>query len=157
MVLADLPDLPNWPGLNTAFLLSLFAAIALTLLVIPYAKRRPVGTPLSWGEAMLGAIYAFFTMFLAYGVAPHQWLTHADNELRWRSDKILHGPGDVVTKVVPFTITYENVRDVIASVIYILFLALQIWVWMWWQKRGQTKPQPELEASTFGRPLVRRG
>lgn len=152
-----LPNLPNWPGLNTAFLLSLFGSIALTLLVIPYAKRRPIGTPLSWGEAMVASAYAFFVMFLAYGVAPHQWLTHADNELGWRSDKLLYGPGDVVSTVVPFTITYEVIRDIIATVIYVVMLGLQIWVWSYWQKRGQKKVQPELAASTFGRPLVRRG
>ena len=158
MIVADLPNLPNWPGLNTAFLLSLFATVALTLAVIPYARRRPVGTPVSWGEAMVASVYAFLVMFLAYGVVPHQWLTHADSELGWRTDKIVYGPWDLVDKLLPFTITFEAVRDVIASLIYIVFLALQIWVWVYWQKRGTPRrAQPELEASTFGRPLVRRG
>ena len=33
---------------------------------------------------MLGSVYVFGVFFLAYGVVPHQWLTHADNELDWR-------------------------------------------------------------------------
>ena len=39
--------------MNVAFLASFFGSIPLTLVVIPYGKRRPVGKPLSWGEAML--------------------------------------------------------------------------------------------------------
>ena len=38
----------------------------------------------------------FFLMFWVYGVVPHQFLTWADNELNWRSDKILFGPFDLL-------------------------------------------------------------
>jgi hypothetical protein len=155
VVLADI--WPTWPGLNTAFLLSLAATVVMILAIIPLAKRRPIGTPLSWGEAMVATVYAFLVMFLAYGVVPHQWLTHADNELGWRTDKLVFGPWDIVEKYVPFTVTFEAIRDVIASLIYIVFLGLQIYLWVWWQRRGQKKAPPELPASTFGRPLVRRG
>ena len=40
----------KWPGVNQAFLFSFFLSTGLALLSIPFAKRRPVGTPLSWGE-----------------------------------------------------------------------------------------------------------
>src|SRR6476469_2911203 len=43
-------DISTWPGVNQAFLFSFFLAVALTLLAIPYGKRRPIGTPFSWGE-----------------------------------------------------------------------------------------------------------
>ena len=46
-------DILEWPGVNVAFLASFFASIVLTFAVIPYGKRRPVGKPLSWGEAMI--------------------------------------------------------------------------------------------------------
>ena len=36
--------------MNVAFLVSFFAAIVLTLAVIPYGKRRPVGKPLVVGR-----------------------------------------------------------------------------------------------------------
>ena len=36
-------------------------ATAMTLVAIPYGKRRPIGTPFTWGEAMLGSVYAFGT------------------------------------------------------------------------------------------------
>lgn len=144
------------PFFNVALIFSFLLTIGLTLLVLPVAKRRPIGTPTSWGEAMFGATYVFAVLFMAYGVVPHQWLTHADNELAWRSDKILHGPGDLFDRL-PFTITYVVVRDLIVVGIYVVFLGLMMFVFSWWQKRGTKKAVPELTTSTFGRPLVRKG
>lgn len=162
MVLANLLH-TGWspaPGMNVAFLLSMGASVGLTLVVIPYGKRRPVGAPLSWGEAMVAATYATAVMFLAYGIAPHQWLTHADNELSWRKDMIVFGPFDILKPQAyggwfPFTINASHVRDVIATVIYVVFLGLQLWIWAWWQKRGKVK-STEVAVSSYGRPLVRK-
>lgn len=148
------------PGLNFAFLFSLVVTVLMTLAVIPYAKRRPIGTPVTWAESMLAAVYVFLVFFLAYGVVPHQWITHADAELNWRPDRILTGPtvGDQgLLEYLPFEITYQVVRDIIVVVIYGLFLGLQIWIWSYWQKRGKKKPSLELPASTYGRPLVKKG
>ena len=55
-------------------------------------------------------------IFLAYGVVPHQWITHADAELNWRPDKILTGPGSQgLLEWLPFSITNQTVRDIIVS------------------------------------------
>jgi hypothetical protein len=152
-------DILKWPGFNQAFIVSLVITIGLTLLVIPIGKRRPVGKPLSWGEAVAGSTYAFAVMFLAYGVVPHQWLTHAQNELLWRADHIFIGhnaAADHQYGWLPIDVTLAAVGDIIAVVIYAFFLGLQIFMFSWWQKRGRVKPA-ELPTSTFGRPLVRRG
>jgi hypothetical protein len=153
-----------YPGLNVAFVFSVLLTVGLTVAAFVYGKRRPVGKPLRWGEAMFAAAYIFLILFLAYGVVPHQWLTHADNELAWRRDKILYGPFNIFEPEAlgghfPFTITYEAVRDVIATVIYIVFLGANIWFAVWWQNRGKkaAEARPELTTSSYGRPLVRRG
>jgi hypothetical protein len=132
-------------------LLVTFSGVAAVYL---YAKRRPVGAPLTWGEAMAAAAFVFFISFLAYGVAPHQWLSFADNELSWRADKILLGPGDIVAKL-PFTVTYRVLRDLVVVVIYGVMLGVHVGMWVWWQKRGEAKPK-EIETSPYGRPLVRK-
>ena len=72
-----------------AFVTSTMIGIIGCVVVYLYGKRRPVGAPLSWGEAMVGATFVFFLFFWWYGVIPHQWLMWAGNQLRWRSDKIL--------------------------------------------------------------------
>ena len=83
-----------------AFVGSVALSIVMTAAILWYAKRRPVGTPVSWGEAMFAATYVFLLMFWAYGVVPHQWLTWADNELGWRSDAYLLGPNSTSTLAV---------------------------------------------------------
>jgi hypothetical protein len=153
-------DILKWPGMNQAFIVSFIVTMVLTLAAIPYGKRRLPNRGMSWGEAMVGSLYAFFVMFLAYGIVPHQWLTHVQNELGWRADKLVKGPGDIFTSQAnggwfPFDINYLQVGDAIVAGIYIFFLGLQIWVWSWWQKRGTVK-STEVATSNFGRPLVKK-
>lgn len=144
-----------------AFSLSVLVTI-LAVLPLPWlAKRRPVGTPLTWGEAMAAATYVFFLFWWAYGLVPHLWLTYADNELGWRADAIVWGPGNVLRPQaqggwLPLTITYQAVRDLIVVAIYGLYLAAPIALWAYWQGRGDRKA-PEIETTTYGRPLVKKG
>jgi hypothetical protein len=153
-------DVLKWPGMNLAFLGSFIASILLTLVVIPIGKRRPVGKPLSWGEAMLAATYAFFVMFLAFGIVPHQWIDHADKNLGWSKDNIIYGPGGILKPESaggwnPITLQYEAVRDIVVVLLHVIYFGLLIWVWMWWQRRGQVTTT-EIETSSYGRPLVRK-
>jgi hypothetical protein len=113
-------------------------------------SRRPIGTPLTWGEAMVAGTFVFALMLVAYGVAPHQWLAFADNKLLWRADKLLVGvssAGVVWGQKAKnlggsgrIIVNYQAIRDIIASVIYILFLGGQVYLWSVWQKRGRKKP-----------------
>ena len=144
-----------------AFVGSVLISIVLTAGVFVYAKRRSVGTPLSWGEAMFAAVYAFGVMFLAFGVVPHQWIDHADKDLGWDKTKLLFGPGGILKPQVeggwfPFTLQYEALRDVIVVVIHVYFFGLLIFIWKWWQTRGD-EVSTELATSTYGRPLVKKG
>ena len=158
-----------------AFLISLIISIAMTLVIVRVARNRAVGTPLTWGEAFVAALYVFTLLFLLYGVVPHQFLAWADNELEWRSDTIgiplgplgqlLNGnlgiqEGRLFPEGVPlpngvFIITAQVLRDIIAAGIYIVFLVVQILMWLWWQRRDQKKPDQGELTSAYGRPLVR--
>ncbi|MCE2511194.1 MAG: hypothetical protein J4F50_01285 [Acidimicrobiia bacterium] len=146
-----------------AFALSIVVTVALVGVILAYTKHRPVGTPVTWGEAMFGAMIVFFGMFWIYGVVPHQWLAWADNELNWRTDKLFVGPGGILRAQAqggsfPFTITYVVIRDIIASGIYVVAVAGQVALWMIWQNRGKKAEAAEaVELSSFGRPLVREG
>jgi hypothetical protein len=150
----------KWPGMNQAFIFSLILTVILTGLIFVYGKRRPIGTPVSWGEAMIGSVYAFFVMFIGYGVLPHQWLVHVQNELGWRSDKPFLGPGSIFKSQAkggsfPFDINYLQIGDIIVTGLYGVLLGVQIYTWMWWQKRG-TEKSTAVEQSTYGRPLVKK-
>lgn len=149
-----------------ALVTSTLFGILMSVGIFVYAKRRPVGTPVTWGEAMVGSVYVFFLAFLAYGVIPHQWLTLAENEWEFRADRILFGKFDIVRPIsqggwLPFDITYRAISDTIAVVFYAVFLGAQIWMWAAWQNRGKTaesKAQAALaKTSSFGRPLIKQG
>ncbi|HEX7097311.1 MAG TPA: hypothetical protein VF183_15600 [Acidimicrobiales bacterium] len=144
-----------------AFVGSILVAALMTAGIAWYGKRRPVDKPLTWGEAMVAATYVFFLMFWSYGVIPDRWLAWADNELRWRSDKLVFGPGEILKPQaedgwLPFTLTWQTIRDIIATGIYGVVLAGNVAAVVLWQKRGK-KAQPAIERSEYGRPLVREG
>ncbi len=150
-----------------AFVSSMIAMILMVAVCLYVGGRRPIGTPVTWGEAMAGGTWVFGIMMLAYGIVPHQWLTYADNELLWRPDKLLVGisSGGVVwgndAKNLGGTgrilINYQAIRDIVATVIYIVFLGGLMYLWSVWQKRGRKKPGDVEEArSRFGRPVLRK-
>jgi hypothetical protein len=126
-----------------------FAGVGAALI---YGKRRPVGAPLSWGEAMAAAVFTFFMFLWWYGVIPHQWLTFAGSEWRWTADRLFIRP----TPVQPLTVTYQTLRDIVAVLIYGVGIALQTVMWAVWNDRGKKAPAP-VPASRYGRPLVRKG
>lgn len=143
-----------------ALVLSLLIAFGSFGAMVAYGKRRSVGAPLSWGEAMMAGTLVFALMFWAYGVVPHQWLTYSGNELGWRADKLLigwelpfTGNEGVVEYVVPFTVNYEHLSHIGAVIIYGVFLAMHVLGWSIWQNRG--KAQPLELTSDYGRPLVK--
>lgn len=161
MLIAFETNVLKWPGMNFAFLFSFILATGLALLAIPYAKRRPKGTPTSWGEAMLASTFVFGVMFIAFGVVPHQFIDHADKELGWSKSKVIFGPFDILKPQAfgggfPFTMSYEAIRDIVVIVIHLWYFGLLIFLWSVWQKRGDGTPSKELATSTFGRPLVKK-
>jgi hypothetical protein len=169
----------------TALISSILVVAVMTGIIVWYGGRRAPGTPLTWGEAFVGALFVFALMLFAYAIVPSQWLNYAGGPLRWRSDKIgiptgpLHklpgwpGHGKVLFFIPvdkgllwprgltffgrgKIVITAQVIQDIVATVIYVVMIGGQVTMWSWWQKRGATKPAtPEL-TSAYGRPLVRK-
>ena len=140
---------------NVAFTGSLLLTFAMTALLFAYGKRRPVGTPLTWGQAMAGALYVGFLLVLAFGIVPDRWLVYAASSLNMRSDAILAGPGSTGwLDFIPIRISKQVVADLVAVNIYMVFLVTALKLWGVWQNRGK-KVADEVETSTYGRPLVK--
>jgi hypothetical protein len=140
-----------------AFATALIFALAGDAAVILYGKRRKPGRLLTWGEAMAASVFAFILMMLWYGIVPHQWITLADTEWKWRSDRVLFGIGNIFepNRFIPFTITYQALRDLIVLAIYGAGLTLHVFHWVHWQNRSKPK-QEIVPASQYGRPLARK-
>jgi len=137
-----------------ASMIMLIAGVGVCLLV---ARSRPVGKPLTWGEAMVAAMFVFGLLVLAYGVVPNMWLLWADNELSWRKDAFAYvvrfwGRGQI-------QITKQALRDLIVVAIYGVMLGAHVFLWSAWQKRGRRgdAPAPAAVSSSYGRPVLRKG
>jgi len=162
----------------TEFIVSLVVLAVSLAFYHWYEKRTPIDKVFTWGEAMIAGTYVFFLFFLVYGAIPHYWLQWADSGLQWRSDKILQGPhipglsstvdgqqlGIIASQQdggwFPFRIPYLILRDLIAVIIYNVFLGGNIWYWNHWQKRAARAQEAEKAVespSQFGRPLIREG
>lgn len=70
-----------------AFVASLLVTALMVLVIVRVGKRRPRGTPLTWGEAFVAAMFVFALFVMIYGIVPNSWLIWADNDLGWRSDR----------------------------------------------------------------------
>lgn len=140
---------------NVAFTGSLIVLALMVIGVLWFRKRRPVGTPLTWGEAMASATYCTVGLFWAFGVVPHQWLNYAEGELKMRSDSILAGPGSTgLAEWSPIVISKQTLSDFVAVNLYMIAFVGTIALWAVWQGRGKKKSD-EVETSTYGRPLVK--
>ena len=144
-----------------AFSTSVVILILISSIGIIYRNRRPVGTPLTWGEAMVASVYVFFVMFWAYGVVPHLWLAWADGDLGMAPNRLFAVPrykaSDATLKwPLPITVSYQTLRDIIVVGIYGAVLTANIVLWPFWQNRGKKKPVAVVK-SDYGRPLVREG
>ena len=146
-----------------SFVVSFLASILLMAGAMLYGRHRPVGAPLTWGEAIAAATFVFFVMFLAYGIVPHQFLVWANNELRWTPSKKIFTVGQweiFNAGMPPFTMDAEKLRDLVVVAIYGFYLTCHIAVFALWQNRGkraEKQAQRELAPSSYGRPLVKQG
>jgi len=140
-----------------AFLTSLILALLGDLAIVLYSKRRKPGTRLTWGEAIAAATFAFVMFNLWYGIVPHQWITLADSEWNWRSDRILVGPGGILeaNRFQPLTIEYTALRDLVVLAIYGAGMFFHVFHWIQWNDRGK-KQTEVVPTSTYGRPLARK-
>lgn len=128
--------------------------------ILWYRGRIADDHKMTWGEAMLFSTYIFFLLFVVFGIVPHQWLTLAENEWSFRADRLWDAWGLITPQSqggwFPVDITLRVISDSIAAVIYIVYLGAMSNLWKVWQSPKATA-STEVETSTYGRPLVRRG
>ena len=119
-----------------AFVGSFLVIFAMIGVVLWYGQKRPAGAPVTWGEAMLGAVLAFFCMFWAYGVVPQTWILWSANELEWRPDQMLTGPnGSLIGG--PISFSKGALGDIITVLIYGFMINAHVMLFIYWNKRGQ--------------------
>lgn len=139
-----------------AFVISLVVSAIFIAIVLFVAKRRAPGTPLTWAEAILAAVFVTAMMVHIYGIVPNQWLLWADNELAWRKDAFFFGESGLhLFGRGRILFPKEVLRDIIATLIYVVAIVAHVKLWLWWQTRGKARAAtPEIKESAFGRPML---
>jgi len=143
--------------------------IGIAMLVV---RRRPKGTPLTWGEAFVAATFIFAIFYLSYAMVPHQFITMCDKDFGWRSDVfgIPMGPfwnlpgirrHNLWANGVTFfghgrlMVNEQTVRDILVTNIYGAAFTAHFMLFAMAQKRGD-KGAEVVPVSPYGRPLVRK-
>ena len=72
----------------TSFYFMVFLTVVSSAGLYLYGRRRPVGKPITWGEAFLGAFGLFAYFMLIYALLPNAWLQWVTGGLKWRADKV---------------------------------------------------------------------
>jgi hypothetical protein len=162
----------------TAFYTSVVVTVLLIGAIVRVGHKRTPWARLTWGEAFAASLFGFGMLLMIYGVIPDRFLKWADGELKWRSDKLgiplgpfghyLHswfgiGKNNLLwPNGIKFggrgkiNFTAQDMRDIVATVIYGVAIGAHFFVWSWWQKRGKKAEQPAIApSSAYGRPLVR--
>lgn len=150
-----------------AFITSILILVGIVTIAMRVGRKRRVGAPYTWGEAMAAGTFTFLGFFWAYGLVPHLWLTWADSELKWRPDAFLFDYPFWGVKLAffkpqdqggwfPMTVSMQTLRDLLAVLIYIGLLGFNMWLWGWWQNRDKQKAGAVVATSDYGRPLVKK-
>ena len=155
-----------------AFTAAVVVDVALILGALFFLRRRPRGTPLTWGEAFVGATYIFAIFYLSYAMVPHQFITMCDKDFGWRSDifGIPMGPFYALpgihrhllwAKGITFfghgrvKINEQSIRDIAVTQIYGIMFVTHFKIFGLMNKRGD-KGAEVVPVSPYGRPLVRK-
>ena len=156
-----------------AFYASLIVDVALIVGAMLFLRRRPKGTPLTWGEAFVAATYIFAIFYLSYAVVPHQFITMCDKDFGWRSDvfgiptgpfytwPIIDGRHNLWAEGLTFfgrgriMINEQTVRDLIVVNIYGIAFTAHFMLFAIANRRGE-KSTDVVPVSPYGRPLVRK-
>jgi hypothetical protein len=146
-------------------------AVSLLLLTTTIPKET------TWAQTILGGIWVFFMMAVAYAMIPHEFITLASGYFGMTADRLFVDGGsefpNIFTNfpkhILPFEVSYEVLQDFVTVGIYVVLATINVKIFALWQKRefefkpkstGSEEPSAELKAaalkakiSAFGRPI----
>ena len=148
---------------RTIIWLGFFVLMAHLFMMLASRKPRDPEEPATWAECIAGAVGTFALMALAYAIVPHEWLTFANSKLEWGdSSKFVFTSHEDILGFIPihyrFNLDSPAMRDIVVTIIYVVFLGLNLKLFVMWQQRHQVPAEAEAtdaptKRSRFGRPL----
>lgn len=158
------PKRPNWPVLPVLgglFVLWLLTAViagvvfgegiivglvglaALFVAAVFLALRfRPeaTGEPATWAATVVGMLFVWIMLTLAYATIPHEWLIFSSSHLNWGKDTFFLTEDQLATNLPPIDIPKYVLGDIIATMMYVVFAVINVFMFSAWQKRKVVLP-----------------
>jgi hypothetical protein len=104
------------------------------LAIVGYLTTKPKpAEPRTWAMTVLGAMFTWVMLILAYGTIPHEWLQFAAAYLNWGTDTFALRQNSIV----PFDITRQVIAHVVVVGIYGFMLVTNVALFVRWQKRPE--------------------
>jgi hypothetical protein len=139
---------------------TLMLTIGIVAAMVVIRRPKKSNEPPTWAQAMLGAMFVWVMLTLAYGVVPHEWLIFGNSYLNFDTTTFILRRGQWGAHLPPFEITRDKLVDGVAAGIYVVMLGLNIYLFAAWQKRKVAEPalesaETESTSEAGGGPLAR--
>ena len=124
---------------------TLMLTIGIVAVIIVMRRPKKSNEPITWVQAVLGAMFVWVMFTLAYGVVPHEWLIFGNSYLNFDTTTFILRRGQWGAHLPPFEITRDKFVEAVAAGIYVVMLGLNIYLFVAWQKRKVAEPAVEVE------------
>ena len=122
---------------------TLMFTIGIVAVIIVMRRPKKSNEPITWVQAVLGAMFVWVMFTLGYGVIPHEWLIFGNSYLNFDTTTFLLRRGQWGAHLPPFDITRDKFVEAVAAGIYVVVLGLNIYLFAAWQKRKVAEPAVE--------------
>jgi hypothetical protein len=106
--------------------------------IVGYLTTRPKpAEPRTWAMTILGAMFTWVMLVLAYGTIPHEWLIYSGSYLNWGTDQFFLRRDQWASNLPPFDVTRQVFAHIVVVGIYGFMLVTNVALFVRWQKRPE--------------------
>ena len=153
-------DYLNWfprgtVWLGVGYLIVLGAA---TLALVGAVFVWVLNQRMTWARATVAAMISWLALLFFFGIVPSEWLTFAQTELEWSSQRVALVIPPILVLGNTIEISYAVLKDSISMGYHLAMLGLGVVLGIQIQKIKDGRPasaQPIEPKSPYGRPLVK--
>jgi len=147
------PRGPLWKGLGYLVVLG-----ATTLALIGATFLWVLNQKMTWARATVAGMIAWLALVFFFGMVPSEWLTYAQSDLDWSSQRIAVSIPPVLVLGNTVDLSWAMVKDSISMGYHIVMLGVAVVLTLQIQKIKEGRPAsaaPVEKTSPYGRPLVK--
>jgi hypothetical protein len=113
---------------------------------------------MTWARATVAGMIAWLALVFFFGMVPSEWLTYAQSDLDWSSQRVAVSIPPVLVLGNTVDLSWAMVKDSISMGYHIVMLGVAVVLTLQIQKIKEGRPAsaaPVEKTSPYGRPLVK--